>query len=137
MRGLLREAPEGRRGSDGGVLVPIDYSLFAIPKSRPGDTRAEAKRAKRMANQSDERTCREAVQKRDKGKCVIPGCKDKSDHLHHITYRSKGGKWRSGNIASLCASHHQMVHLGKIQISGNADVHLDITGDVAALRFRL
>jgi hypothetical protein len=30
-----------------------------------------------------------------------------------------------------------MVHLGKIQISGNADVEVVITGDAAALRFRL
>lgn len=95
------------------------------------------KRAKRLTREQDERDCRDIVKKRDKGKCVIPGCKEKSDHLHHITYRSKGGKWRSGNICSLCASHHQMVHLGKIQIEGNADDELKITGDVAALRFKL
>ena len=114
--------------------MAIDYSIFAIPKGTP---RAFDKRAKRLDKEQQERECREAVRRRDKGKCVIPGCRDKSDHLHHITYRSRGGKWRTENIASLCASHHSMVHLGKIQISGNADVHLDITGDVAALRFKL
>lgn len=56
---------------------------------------------------------------------------------HHILYRSKGGKWRSGNICSLCPSHHSMVHLGKITISGDADDHLTIVGDRAALSFKL
>lgn len=121
--------------------MAVDYSVFdngyGIPKHRSGDSRAEAKRAKRLDKETQERICREAVKRRDKGKGVIPGCKDRSEHMHHITYRSKGGKWRSENICSLCPSHHSMVHLGKIQISGNADEHLTITGDVKALRFRL
>lgn len=118
-------------------MSPIDYSGFAIPKVRAGDSRAEAKRAKRLDQATEERICREQVKRRDHGKCVVPGCKERSDHLHHITYRSKGGKWRSGNICSLCSSHHAMVHLGKIQISGNADEHLTIAGETAALKFKL
>lgn len=121
--------------------MAIDYSVFAdvggIPKHAKGDSRAEAKRAKRLDKQQRERECREAVKRRDKGKCVVPGCKERSEHMHHITYRSKGGKWRSENICSLCPSHHAMVHAGRIHISGNADDHLTITGDAAALRFRL
>ena len=117
--------------------MAIDYSVFAIPKVRAGESRAETKRSKRLSKAEQERICREIVKRRDKGKCVVPGCKDRSEHMHHITYRSKGGKWRSENICSLCPSHHQMVHLGKIQISGNADEHLTITGDAAALRFKL
>lgn len=117
--------------------MAIDYSQFAIPKFQPGDSRAEARRAKRLERESEERNCRALVHARDKGKCRIPGCKERSEHLHHITYRSRGGRWRTGNITSLCPSHHAMVHLGKIQISGNADDELIITGDVAALRFKL
>lgn len=117
--------------------MPIDYSVFAIPKSKPGDLRAERKRAKRLDRATQERECREAVRRRDHGKCVIPGCKDRSEHMHHITYRSKGGKWRSENICSLCPSHHAMVHAGKIQIAGNADKHLTISGDTQALKFKL
>jgi hypothetical protein len=117
--------------------MPIDYTGFAIPKFREGDSRAEARRQKRLSHQQDERTCREAVHRRDKGKCVIPGCKERSAHLHHILYRSKGGRWRTQNICSLCPSHHAMVHAGRIQISGDADVELFITGDTAALKFKL
>jgi hypothetical protein len=114
--------------------MPIDWSLFAIPKGTP---LAMDKRAKRLDKEQQERICREQVKRRDKGKCVVPGCKDASDHLHHITYRSKGGKWRSENICSLCASHHAMVHAGKIDITGNADIELTIHGDRAALAFKL
>lgn len=124
--------------------MAIDYSAFesvgGIPKVRTKDGQQsipEAKRAKRLDKQQQERVCREAVKRRDKGKCVIPGCKERAEHMHHITYRSKGGKWRTENICSLCASHHSMVHLGKIQIHGNADEHLTITGDTDSLRFKL
>jgi 5-methylcytosine-specific restriction endonuclease McrA len=82
------------------------------------------------------RACRAAVKKRDKGRCVIPGCKEAAQHMHHIVYRSHGGKWHSENICSLCVTHHQLVHAGLIQIAGNADVHLDITGDLKHLRFK-
>lgn len=77
------------------------------------------------------------MKKRDGGKCVVPGCKERSAHLHHILYRSKGGKWRTENIASLCPCHHALVHAGRIQISGNADEHLTITGDKKDLAFKL
>ncbi len=68
---------------------------------------------------------------------MVPRASFDEAHLHHIVYRSKGGKWHPGNIASLCPSHHQMVHLGKITIRGNADEELIIEGDTAALRFKL
>lgn len=117
--------------------MAIDYSALgpnSIPKGTP---RVESKRASRLSKAELDRTCRIAVKKRDKGRCVVPGCKEASDHLHHITYRSKGGKWRTENICSLCSAHHQLVHLGKIDIEGNADVHLTITGARKYLAFRL
>jgi hypothetical protein len=117
--------------------MAIDYSGFAIPKVRDGESRVETKRADRLSKAEQERNCRIAVKKRDKGRCVVPGCKEASDHLHHIQYRSKGGKWRTENIASLCAGHHSLVHLGKIDISGNADEHLTITGERKYLAFKL
>ena len=84
-----------------------------------------------------ERLCRAAVKKRDHGRCQVPGCREASRHLHHITFRSQGGKWRSENVASLCPRHHQLLHSHLITISGNADEHLTITGDAKYLKFRL
>lgn len=114
--------------------MAIDYSVFAIPKGEP---RIATKKAKRLDLAAQERECRQKVKARDKGKCVVPGCKERSQHLHHIVYRSKGGRWTTANIASLCPTHHQWVHLGKIQISGNADDELIITGEKRFLEFKL
>ena len=112
----------------------IDYGALAYPK---GELRVEAKRAKRLTMAETERICRDAVKKRDKGRCVVPGCKEASAHLHHVVYRSKGGRWRSENLCSLCVGHHALVHAGRITISGNANVHLDIQGSKKDLAFKL
>lgn len=101
------------------------YQHAAIPKPTPRVV--DRIRYKRDLAQQ-ERACRKAVKARDKGRCVIPGCKDRAHHLHHIVFRSRGGKWTTGNIASLCATHHSYVHAHVITIAGNADKHLTITG---------
>ncbi len=114
----------------------IDWSLFAIPK---GPLRVEEKRDKRLTEAQAERQCREAVRKRDKGKCVVPSCKEPAKHLHHVVYRSKSKrlKWATSNCCSLCVAHHALEHAGRITIAGNADEHLTITGDRKDLSFRL
>ena len=93
----------------------------AVPKHRPRVLdRMEQKRA--LAAQ--ERACRKAVKQRDKGRCVVPGCKKVSAHLHHLVFRSQGGKWQTANIVSLCVEHHQFVHARLLTITGNADAKL-------------
>lgn len=47
------------------------------------------------------------VKERDKG-CVF--CARSETHLHHITYRSRGGKDEDWNLISVCATHHEWVH---------------------------
>ena len=95
-----------------------DRPAQAVPKHRPRVLdRMEQKRE--LAKQ--ERACRAAVKKRDKGRCVVPGCKKKSAHLHHLVFRSQGGKWQPSNIVSLCVEHHQFVHARLLTITGNAD----------------
>lgn len=86
---------------------------------------------------AQERACRKAVKARDKGHCVVPFCKARSHHLHHITFRSQGGKWRTGNVCSLCLFHHRALHAGKIRIVGDADQELIITGDRRYLQVTL
>lgn len=114
----------------------IDTSMLAYPK---GALRVEVKREKRLTDAQLERVARALVRRRDHGKCVVPGCKDRAEHLHHIVYRarSKRLRWATSNLASLCPSHHQFVHSGRIQITGNADEHLTITGDKRDLSFKL
>jgi len=114
----------------------MDMTGLKFGKPEPSVIR-KARRAKQDAK--SERACREIVRARDKGKCRIPGCKERAAHLHHIVYRSKsrGMRWLPSNLVSLCAKCHGLLHAGKIQIQGNADEELIITGDVDALRFRL
>jgi 5-methylcytosine-specific restriction endonuclease McrA len=62
---------------------------------------------------------RRAVKKRDKGHCVIRGCKyDATPHLHHIKPVARGGKNTVSNLVTLCPNHHKLVHMGKKRIPG-------------------
>ena len=114
--------------------MAIDYSKFAISKGTP---RIVDRIQQKKDLAAKERACRLAVKKRDKGRCVVPGCRDAAVHMHHVTYRSHGGKWRSENICSLCARHHGLIHAGLIHVSGNADEHLTFTGEMQYLKFKV
>jgi hypothetical protein len=114
----------------------MDTSRLAFPKPEP---RIISKKRQKLNAAMQERLCRVAVRVRDKGKCVVPGCKERAQHLHHIVYRSHSSKrkWDSGNCCSLCIGHHQLVHASKITISGDANDHLTIKGKREYLAFRL
>ena len=62
------------------------------------------------------------VYERDGWRCVVPGCHSyRNLHAHHIRFRSLGGGDELGNLATLCAAHHQRgVHGGRIRIHGTA-----------------
>jgi len=106
--------------------VAIDYSRAAWPKGTP----RVVDRIQRKADlAAQERACRKAVKARDQGRCVVPRCRATGKHLHHLVYRSRGGKWRTANVISLCVLHHQLVHAARLWITGNADGALVITGD--------
>ena len=111
-------------------------SGLRFPKPEP---RVVKKTRKQKVDAKDERTCRSTVRARDGGKCRIPGCSERASELHHIIYRSRSKrlKWHTGNCVSLCTSHHRLQHAGIIQISGDADEEIIVTGDVDKLKFRL
>lgn len=112
------------------------YRDCAIPKPEP---RALTKKRRDKEDARDERAARWVTRQRDLGKCRVPGCGEKADHLHHIVYRSKSKKlrWRTENLCWLCTDHHRLVHAGEVRISGNADEELIIEGNLDLLRFRL
>lgn len=111
-------------------------SGLALPKP---ELSAKAKKRKQKLDAQNERAAREICRARDLGKCRIPGCTARAEHLHHLVYRSqsKALKWDPANLVSLCADHHRLEHGGVIQITGNADIEIFVTGDVDLLRFRL
>jgi 5-methylcytosine-specific restriction endonuclease McrA len=114
----------------------IDMTGFAFPK---GKLRVEAKREKRLTDESLEAQARRAVRRRDGKRCTVPGCRDDGIHLHHIVYRSRSKKlrWATSNLCYLCRAHHELEHAGRITIRGDADVHLEILGDKKDLAFKL
>ena len=114
----------------------IDYSLLPLSK---GTARVIEKATKKKLDAQAERICRAAVKSRDKGRCRVPNCNNRDVEMHHIVPRSRSSrlKWATGNNCLLCKGHHGLRHAGKIQISGDADSEIVITGDVDALRFRI
>lgn len=119
----------------------MDYSWLkdvpgAIEKPEP---RCVSKRRAEKQDARQERIARESTRQRDKGSCRIPGCTERATELHHIVARSQSKKkrWLTSNLVWLCHDHHRLRHANVIQISGNADEELIVTGDLNALKFRL
>lgn len=119
--------------------MAIDTSMLAFPKARRGKLQVEQKRAKRLTLAEQEREARRLVRLRDHGKCKVPGCKERSEHLHHVIYRSKSKrlKWAPENLVSLCAGHHGMVHAGRIAVSVEKDGEFIFRGAKQDLAFKL
>lgn len=63
------------------------------------------------------RSVRRAMQRRDKGQCVFPGCGASGRvEAHHLVHRAKGGSHDLQNLATLCKRHHHHVHEGGFTI---------------------
>jgi 5-methylcytosine-specific restriction endonuclease McrA len=65
------------------------------------------------------------VRDRDRDRCVV--CGFPHVQVHHIRFRSQGGKHETFNLVCLCAECHGLVHNRRIVITGSADDHLTIT----------
>ncbi len=67
------------------------------------------------------RRVRRVVERRDRGRCTVPGCRA-SRHLemHHVTPRARGGLHVPSCLTLLCDGHHRAVHAGTLVISGDA-----------------
>ncbi len=67
-----------------------------------------------------ERT-RLVIEQRD-GACRVPGCeRSRWLQVHHIIHWEDGGATDTANLAALCSVHHRLHHLGRLDITGNAD----------------
>jgi len=61
------------------------------------------------------------VKLRDRGRCQVPGCSHRAEHLHHVRFRSRGGTDDAWNLVSVCTAHHLAgIHQGYIVVSGEA-----------------
>jgi 5-methylcytosine-specific restriction endonuclease McrA len=65
---------------------------------------------------------RRAVLARDRGTCVVPGCKNRVYvDLHHLLPRAAGGRHTMDNIVSLCTTHHRMQHAHQMAMGRDGD----------------
>ena len=73
---------------------------------------------------------RRAIYERQKGRCAVPGCSGKIQHLHHLEPRARGGSDDLDNLIGLCAYHHLSgVHGGLLEVRGRS-------GTLVRWRFR-
>lgn len=68
------------------------------------------------------RRLRRALEHRDQGTCVVPGCgATRGLHAHHIEHWEDGGLTELANLVLVCPFHHRLHHRGGITITGPAD----------------
>ena len=73
------------------------------------------------------RRLRRALEHRDHGTCVVPGCgATRGLHAHHIQHWEDGGPTDLTNLVLVCPFHHRQHHRGGITITGPAQ-HLLVT----------
>ncbi|MBK7192009.1 MAG: HNH endonuclease [Myxococcales bacterium] len=71
---------------------------------------------------------RRAVLRRDRGRCVVPGCRNaRYVDVHHIVPRVEGGKHTPTKLAVMCSAHHKAAHDGRLRIDGTAPDKLRVT----------
>lgn len=94
------------------------------------ETRVESKdkcKAEKLKAQTD---CYKAVDLRDKRICRVtgavlsPGASDPHKRLehHHLLFRSQGGTNSMANVITISAFLHQLIHAGKVHLSGDANL---------------
>lgn len=88
-------------------------------------TATKARRARKRAADAILAANAAIVRERDGHRCRA--CHGSDDvQVHHIRYRSLGGKHNTDNLVCLCAHCHRAVHDKHLTIEGNADRVLSV-----------
>ncbi|GAA1660696.1 hypothetical protein MMUR_60020 [Mycolicibacterium murale] len=77
------------------------------------------------------RRLRRALEHRDHGTCVVPGCgATRGLHAHHLIHWEDGGATELDNLVLVCPYHHRLHHTRGITLAGPASrlVVTDATG---------
>lgn len=73
------------------------------------------------ATRTVSRRLRRALEHRDHGTCVIPGCgATRGLHAHHLIHWEDGGPTELWNLVLVCPYHHRMHHKGELGLTGPA-----------------
>jgi hypothetical protein len=88
---------------------------------------APAALKRQRARQETPPAIRREVFRRDRGRCVVPGCRNATYvDVHHLDLRSEGGSNDPDNLIVLCAAHHRVLHQGRLRIDGTVSTGLRI-----------
>jgi len=78
---------------------------------RKAERARETKKAPNLTADKIPAASYHAVQRRDKGRCQIPGCANtRWIDIHHVVLRSQGGTHEVSNLLTLCGFHHREHH---------------------------
>jgi 5-methylcytosine-specific restriction endonuclease McrA len=86
----------------------------AVPKPKP---RVVVQRERRATLAQMIKIVRAVVWRRDGGRCRA--CAHRAYQIHHVRYRSQGGRWTTANCVLLCRTCHQDVHARILAITGS------------------
>ena len=79
----------------------------------------------RRATQTIPPATRRKVMRRDRGRCVVPGCKHTHFvDVHHLRARADGGDHDEDGLAVFCCAHHRAVHQGRLIVEGKPSTGL-------------
>ncbi len=101
----------------GGATVAVDDT--AVARAECDAQRIGSDREPGDAVQDVAPKIRRHVWRRDHGRCQVPGCRSARHlELHHIVPREHGGSHEAVNLVLLCNGHHDALHRGLLQITG-------------------
>lgn len=89
-----------------------------LPKPRKGSAR-KMQQARRRLAQTTLAAASVLVRERDGNRCRVCG-HPYAVELHHIVFRSQGGKHEPENLVCLCAHCHGLVHHRRLWLTGPA-----------------
>jgi hypothetical protein len=122
-------------GPDDAAAAVVDaiLSAQAVAKAKTGEQIGAGEALARIADHFVEvckahaagsrrvpRRRREVLARTD-GICSVPGCSRPAEHVHHIVFRSRGGKNVLWNETGVCTPHHlHGIHRGYLTVRGRA-----------------
>jgi 5-methylcytosine-specific restriction endonuclease McrA len=121
-RGAREVAHADAQVSDAGELA------HAHPHVGRGAAVAPTGLKRRRARQDTPPAIRREVCWRDRGRCVVPGCRNATYlDVHHLDPRSEGGGNEPDNLVVLCGAHHGALHRGRLRIDGKVSTGLRVS----------
>jgi hypothetical protein len=112
-----------RRGWQNGAGREIEVSAEVLDRARCDAELIGSLDANKPAHVTSTITprLRRQVLARDHHGCTVPGCRSARNlDVHHIQFRSDGGRNELSNLLTMCSGHHALLHEGQLIVRGEA-----------------